>query len=290
MLMTIIYTIFLLSFAWVISIRCIVWLENFCGDSIFADFLWKGCGKGKSGHLIKWDVVCLRKDEGGLGIKIPAHMNEAKVLNQLWSLETNQRNQWNEWMSAYWTKGRSWWEDGEFSNCSWVLTRRMLECRRLSSQCAAVIDNSLRWIGTGKGFSVTDTYNKLRLPQPKVEWSNLIWGNFILPRDSLNAWLVAWCRLSTKLRQKNMGLNISEECIPCHNDSESGEHLFFQCQASAAILDLVTGFLKVSSVPKKWHLLIPWFNGLNRSRLRSKLLAVGICKTVSEIWKIFRNF
>ena len=32
------------------------------------DFLWSGVGKGKKDHLLRWEVVCCSKEQGGLGL------------------------------------------------------------------------------------------------------------------------------------------------------------------------------------------------------------------------------
>lgn len=59
-------------------------------NALCANFLWKGSGEGKGGHLVNWNDVGLEKDEGGLGIKRLDLMSDAMLLNQLWSLEKSR--------------------------------------------------------------------------------------------------------------------------------------------------------------------------------------------------------
>ena len=36
-------------------------------EKLQRDFLWSGIGEGKKDHLLKWEVVCKSKEQGGLG-------------------------------------------------------------------------------------------------------------------------------------------------------------------------------------------------------------------------------
>jgi hypothetical protein len=45
-------------------------------------------------HLVDWDVCCLPKNEGGLGIKKPHHMNDAFLLTMLSNLINNPDDLW----------------------------------------------------------------------------------------------------------------------------------------------------------------------------------------------------
>ncbi|PNX73126.1 hypothetical protein L195_g029024 [Trifolium pratense] len=44
--------------------------------------------------MVGWDVCCLPKNEGGLGIKRPHHMNNAFLVKMLWNLINNPDDLW----------------------------------------------------------------------------------------------------------------------------------------------------------------------------------------------------
>jgi len=57
-------------------------------------FLWGDIDHSRKPHPVGWDVCCLPKFDGGLGIKKPHHMNEAFLMKILWNLITNPNDLW----------------------------------------------------------------------------------------------------------------------------------------------------------------------------------------------------
>ena len=55
-------------------------------EKIQRDFLWTGTQDHKRYHLVAWDLVCLPKGHGGLGIRKVTHLNHALLANQLWHI------------------------------------------------------------------------------------------------------------------------------------------------------------------------------------------------------------
>ncbi|KAL9683120.1 hypothetical protein QQ045_014936 [Rhodiola kirilowii] len=92
---------------------------------ICARFLWRGRCDKKGGHLVKWNEVCQKKEEGDLGLKNIETMNYAMVINQIWGKQEGRSNLWIAWLEKYWSKGKYWWEDEVKANSSWVLKRLM---------------------------------------------------------------------------------------------------------------------------------------------------------------------
>ena len=46
-------------------------------EKLQRDFLWGGGGVNKKPHLVKWEVVCTSKDQGGLGLKKTAPLEQS---------------------------------------------------------------------------------------------------------------------------------------------------------------------------------------------------------------------
>lgn len=53
--------------------------------------LWQGGGEACKIDLVKWDIVCLPKSQGGLGVLDLAVMNKSLLSNWVWKLENSSR-------------------------------------------------------------------------------------------------------------------------------------------------------------------------------------------------------
>jgi hypothetical protein len=63
-------------------------------EKIQRSFLWGETNQSRRPHLVGWDVCCLPKNEGGLGIKKPHHMNDVFLMKMLWNLINNPDDLW----------------------------------------------------------------------------------------------------------------------------------------------------------------------------------------------------
>ncbi|KAL9684044.1 hypothetical protein QQ045_021475 [Rhodiola kirilowii] len=87
----------------------------------------------------------------------------------------------------------------------------------------------------------------------------------------------------------NWGFPRASTCDLCNLRDESRYHLYFACNFAREVWKGVMKFLKVMSFPCRWDLLIPWFKGLPQKRLKTKIIAAAITRTMNAIWKA-RNF
>jgi len=63
-------------------------------EKIQRGFIWGDTEQGRKPHLVGWDVICLSKMNGGLGLKRPHLMNEAFLMKMLWNLNTKPDDLW----------------------------------------------------------------------------------------------------------------------------------------------------------------------------------------------------
>ena len=63
-------------------------------EKIQRSFLWGDTDLSRKPHLVGWDICCLPKNEGDLGIKRPHHMNDAFLMKMLWNLITKPNDLW----------------------------------------------------------------------------------------------------------------------------------------------------------------------------------------------------
>ena len=58
-------------------------------DKMSCNFLWGDTEHHRGCHTVKWEIVMLPKEVGGLGIPSTLHRNHAILMNQAWCLYTN---------------------------------------------------------------------------------------------------------------------------------------------------------------------------------------------------------
>ncbi|GJW25656.1 zinc knuckle CX2CX4HX4C containing protein [Tanacetum coccineum] len=64
--------------------------------------------KGKA--KVAWELVCLPKDEGGLGIRRLEHFNSALLVSHIWNLLSLKESLWVKWVHVYKLNGRNFWD------------------------------------------------------------------------------------------------------------------------------------------------------------------------------------
>nr|GEU97412.1 hypothetical protein [Tanacetum cinerariifolium] len=92
-------------------------------------FLWcQDRRKGKS--KVAWELVCLPRDEGGLGLRRLDCFNKALIASHLWKLIYMKESLWVKWVHAYKLRGQSFWDVPIHSEISWGW-RKVLQLRPL---------------------------------------------------------------------------------------------------------------------------------------------------------------
>ncbi|GJT54570.1 probable kinetochore protein NUF2 [Tanacetum coccineum] len=73
--------------------------------------------KGKA--KVAWEVACLPKDDGGLGIRRLEHFNSALMVSHVWKLLSLKESLWVKWIHVYKHNWRSFWDVPIRGNLSW---------------------------------------------------------------------------------------------------------------------------------------------------------------------------
>ncbi|KAJ0479496.1 putative RNA-directed DNA polymerase [Helianthus annuus] len=73
-------------------------------------FLWSGKNQLNVKAKVAWKIVCLPKNEGGLGVRCIVDVNKALISYHIWSILVNRNSLWVQWIHIYKLKGRSFWE------------------------------------------------------------------------------------------------------------------------------------------------------------------------------------
>nr|GEX08151.1 reverse transcriptase domain, reverse transcriptase zinc-binding domain protein [Tanacetum cinerariifolium] len=79
-------------------------------EQVIRGFLWCQGDMKKWKAKVAWEVVCLPKKEGGLGIRRLDIFNKALIASHIWSILFGKDSLWVKWIHAYKLKGRYFWE------------------------------------------------------------------------------------------------------------------------------------------------------------------------------------
>ncbi|GJS88502.1 putative reverse transcriptase domain-containing protein [Tanacetum coccineum] len=148
-------------------------------EQLMHGFLWCQGSLCKGKAKVSWEVVCLPKQEGGLGIRRLEHFNKALMVSHIWKLLSLKESLWVQWIYSYKLKNRSFWDIPYRGNMSWGW-RKILQLRPL-------IRNFI-WYCIGDGSQVSMWFDR---------WCNASpLSSIISSRDIFRA---GW-NLSTKVR------------------------------------------------------------------------------------------
>ncbi|XP_057543409.1 uncharacterized protein LOC130821638 [Amaranthus tricolor] len=81
-------------------------------------------------------------------------------------------------------------------------------------------------------YSITKVYNDIRGGGNRVGWHHFVWSKLTIHRSRFIAWLAFNNRLKTKHRLKLTEIVESDTCSICYLESETLNHIFFQCRFS----------------------------------------------------------
>ncbi|GJT53982.1 putative RNA-directed DNA polymerase, eukaryota, reverse transcriptase zinc-binding domain protein [Tanacetum coccineum] len=115
-------------------------------EQLMRQFLWCHGSSGKGKSKVAWEIVCLPKHEGGLGIRRLECFNSALMASHIWKLLTLKESLWLKWIHEYKLKVRNFWDFPMRGNMSWGW-RKILKLR--------LIIRKFIWSKIGNGRNTT---------------------------------------------------------------------------------------------------------------------------------------
>ncbi|GJV38022.1 hypothetical protein Tco_1410499 [Tanacetum coccineum] len=312
-------------------------------------FLWCQGSMKRGKAKVAWEVVCLPKKEGGLGIRRLDHFNSALMVSHVWKLFTLKESLWVKWIHDYKLKGHSFWEvpmrvigDGSTTSlwfdrwcdigplCSFVTTRDMhraglnpmsrvkdvvhngtwnwpiflLEKYPFLDACTApIVDGSmdkLVWrtnLGVSKEFSVNQVWSSIRPRNLKVDWYDVVWFNTCIPRHAFTLWLIIKRKLKTQdlIFSWDVSSALGNVCSLCEVQSDSHEHLFFECPFSHDIWNHMKTLTGITHSALDVYSIITYLLPVAKRRTtRSVISKLVIAASTYYIWqernrRLFKN-
>ncbi|KAL0417229.1 UNVERIFIED_CONTAM: hypothetical protein Slati_3554800 [Sesamum latifolium] len=212
-------------------------------------FLWKG--HSNEGYpKVAWNLVCRPIEEGGQGIRDLHALNRALMSHHLWNTLLNHiefkigngdsLSLWHDpWHSlgpliSRFSWGPSILQLPETSKLSSVIIEGDWHWPPITAmECNEIIHNLphtcrgndlITWRPTGGEFNTATAYDVFYPSGLKVGWSSLLLGWFKTPPLF---WLSILEKLSTM--DKPWLARLGGECVLCHHEMETHDHLFFKC-------------------------------------------------------------
>ena len=84
------------------------------------DFLWGGGNLEGKVHLVKWDVVCTAKLNGGLGLRRIATLNRALLGKWIWRFACEKDNLWKQVITTKYGQEDHGWRSKKASGAAGV--------------------------------------------------------------------------------------------------------------------------------------------------------------------------
>ncbi|XP_071687721.1 uncharacterized protein [Rutidosis leptorrhynchoides] len=173
-------------------------------EKILRGFLWCQGEMKKGKAKVKWDDLCLPKDEGGLGIKRLKYWNIALMATHVWRILNHKESLWVKWIHEYHLKDKSFWDVPIKPDIEPPVLQQGLDSIKWKS-----VDGLLR------DFSVATAYDDIRPRALKVIWFRVVWFTQCIPCHAFITWLLLRDKLKTQdrmrvgnLRQPNTSMSV----------------------------------------------------------------------------------
>ncbi|XP_074299504.1 uncharacterized protein LOC141630619 [Silene latifolia] len=133
----------------------------------------------------------------------------------------------------------------------------------------------------GHNYSVAKGYEYIRDKGQEVNWANLVWNRWSIPKHSLISWIYQHNSLNTNGKLYRLGISEVDTCYICEAADETEDHLFFACDYSVKVLKELGDWLRIS-LPKTD--ILHWRLTRGSSLIRRDLLNATINACIYHVW------
>ena len=107
------------------------------------DFLWGGGNLERKPHLVRWELVCLSKSKGGLGVKSLSFLNKTLLAKWNWRFTNEREALWNQVIRGKYGEDKGGWCSREAHGMGlWKGIR--LDWKLVSDRLAFKVGNGIR--------------------------------------------------------------------------------------------------------------------------------------------------
>ena len=129
------------------------------------NFLWTGTASRNKSALVAWCMVCLPKDEGGLGFFDLRARNNSFLAKHIWNIHLKADSIWIQWIHHYYIRSQTFWDTEAHPNSSplWKsiinFRDKLVEMGGGQSQVLSLMEN---WCSSTGSFTA-NAYEFLRI-------------------------------------------------------------------------------------------------------------------------------
>lgn len=124
----------------------------------------------------------------------------------------------------------------------------------------------------------------IRPHKTHVSWSALVWHKAAIQRHATTSWLFVLNRNPTLDRLHSWNPDTLTTCLLCGSDSESRDHLFFDCAFSAEVWLLINCRLNLHTAPNSWNATLTWLPTAHIDRYVRLALLQAWQSAIYGIW------
>ncbi|GJW94478.1 ribonuclease H-like domain-containing protein [Tanacetum coccineum] len=144
-------------------------------------------------------------------------------------------------------------------------------------------------------FSVAKAWEAIRSHGNQVQWCQIVWFPYNIPRHAFHLWLVMRNGLKThdRMRQWDVGPNgdlNGLQCTLCDTQPDSHSHLFFECSYSTKVCKYVRVLVDMDLVPPSMQDIILYLQIMGNKRTTRCIFGKLIMAATSYfIWSEHNN-
>ncbi|GKV41862.1 hypothetical protein SLEP1_g49342 [Rubroshorea leprosula] len=197
-------------------------------DKIRKSFLWGGGGDERKVNWVKWEKICKKKEEGGLGVRDLRKFNLA-LMGKWWGrLAENKEGNGTWTWNLNWRRNLYEWEVEEAEE----LQKRIESVRVTDGD-----PDRWEWIhDKGGQYSTKSAYALLsreRVDLKEEKTYKRIWNPILPSKISAFNWQLVLDKIPTKANLVRRGIikDVAEsKCALCNEEEEDATHLFLKCK------------------------------------------------------------
>ncbi|GJT37806.1 RNA-directed DNA polymerase, eukaryota, reverse transcriptase zinc-binding domain protein [Tanacetum coccineum] len=286
-------------------------------EQLMRGFLWCHGSLKKGKSKVAWEVVCLPKDEGGLGIRRLECFNSALMVAHIWKLLSLKESLWVKWIHEYKLNRRNFWDIPLRGNMSWgwrkilqlrPIIREFIWCKirdgastslwfdkwcDLGPLASRISSRDIFRAGLNLASKVKDiTQNGTWLwpPDLLVKYHFLSECHAPIVEDNSD---VLVCHNSQGLSNKFSVAQVWSDihylgtvCSLCGDQPDSHDHLFFECSFAHVIWDRMIVLVGLDSSPPNIYDIINDLLPIARRRsMKSVVAKLVVTASAYFIWQ-----
>ncbi|XP_074299736.1 uncharacterized protein LOC141630893 [Silene latifolia] len=202
--------------------------------------------------------------------------NQAVVEKLVWWIASKSDHLWVKWVKKIYIKGRDWLYYHPTNNSSWAW-RKVCQTK----ETFLTFYQQHTWTPE-KEYTIARGYDMIRHRGDTFNWPFLVWNKLTVPKHGFLAWIYHHNSLNTKEKLHKLGITEDDTCCICGIETESTQHLFFECSYSRLVLQHIEKMLG-TRVPH--NDTINWRLSLTGSDLWKNVINAFYNASIHHIWR-----